>query len=308
MKFSLNAFIKRVNQEKLQLCGAAVMQHGNFLGEYRWEGDSPHRLYSLSKCFTSTAVGMAADEGYLKLTDKVVDYFPEMLPHTISGNLRELTLRDLLIMASGHTRPYLLIHQRDKIIGRDWVEYFLSQPFEIKPGSRFVYDTGCTYVAGAMLQKASGKKLIDFLEPRLFHKFEIDRPAWLECPQGRNIAGDGLFLRTKDLLKFGQLYLQKGIWHGERLLSEQWIKEAVRFQIQSQDPEGKVKPDWERGYGYQFWLCQTGAYRGDGKDSQFCIIDEKLDAVVAITANENRSQHILNAVWETLNPELERAY
>lgn len=308
----LKEFIERVDKKKLNLAGVVVSQHGKCLEEYRWTADSPHRLYSLSKSFTSTAVGMAIDEGYLKLTDRPIDFFSELLPDQVDEELEHLTLRDLLIMASGHDKPYLLLPQRDKVMESDWVRYFLTRPFKLRPGTKFVYDTGCTYVAGAMVQKAARKKLVDFLFPRLFNKFEIDYPAWLECPKGRNIAGDGLFLRTKELLKFGQLYLQKGIWFGERLISENWIQEATKVQIESNQPDvddsQEVALDWACGYGYQFWMCQTGAVRADGKDSQFCIIDEKLDAVIAITADEERSQEILTAVWEEIYPRLEYTY
>lgn len=307
----LQEFIERIDKEKLKLAGIAVSQHGKCLGEHRWSADSPHRLYSLSKSFTSTAVGMAIDEGYLKLTDRPIDIFAELLPDYVDEKLEKLTLRDLLMMASGHDEPYLLLPQRDKVIEPDWVKYFLTKPFKLLPGTKFVYDTGCTYVAGAMVQQVTGKKLVDFLMLRLFDKFGINHPAWLECPKGRNVAGDGLYLRTKELLKFGQLYLQKGIWLGERLISEDWIKEATKVQIASSQPGGDTQgsmPDWGCGYGYQFWMCQTGAIRADGKDSQFCIIDEKLDAVIAITADEERSQEILTAVWEEIYPRLEYIY
>ena len=311
MKFSLDGFVKKIDMEELNLCGVSVMQHGQKLDEYRWEGDSPHRMYSLSKSFTSTAVGMAIDEGYFKLTDCVVNLLSEFLPDKVSDNMSKLTVRDLLMMASGHSVPYLLIYQRDNVIGEDWVKYFLRQPFDLKPGTKFVYDTGCTYLLGTIVQKVTGEKLVDFLTPRLFHKFNIERPIWLECPNGRNIAGDGLFLKTNDLLKFGQLFLQRGFWRGEKLISESWIKEATAKQIDSceagiDDPQ--CKPDWFCGYGYQFWMCTTGAYRADGKDCQMCIIDEKRDAVVAITANEDRSQQVLNVVWQEINPLLDEAY
>ncbi|UWP58226.1 serine hydrolase domain-containing protein [Ruminococcus gauvreauii] len=308
----LKQFIERIDKAMLNLAGIAVSQHGKCIDEHRWTADSPHRLYSLSKSFTSTAVGMAIDEGYLRLTDKPVDIFAELLPEQVDDKLENVTLRDLLMMASGHDKPYLLIHQRDKVMEPDWVKYFLNQPMDLQPGTKFVYDTGCTYVAGAMVQKVTRKKIVDFLMPRLFDKFEIDRPAWLECPKGRNIAGDGLFLRTKELLKFGQLYLQKGIWLGERLISADWINEATKVQIvpsqTEADSDREAMPDWGCGYGYQFWMCQTGAVRADGKDSQFCIIDEKLDAVIAITADEERSQEILTAVWEEIYPRLKYTY
>ena len=298
-------FITRIENENLHLAGIAVQQHGKFLGEHRWLADVPHLLFSLSKSFTSSAVGMAVDEGLLHLSDRLSDFFPDLVETLPDPTLRNMTLRDILIMSSGHDRAYLSVDQREYIMDPDWPHFFLSQPIPYQPGTYFYYDTGCTYAAGAMVSKVSGQKLVDFLMPRLFTPFGIERPVWEECPMGRNIGGSGLYLRTKDLLKFGQMYLQKGIWEGKQLLSEQWIKEATNFQIPSHDCGSTLPhPDWECGYGYQFWLNRNGTYRADGMNSQFCIIDEELDAVIAVTANEPKSQDVLNAIWDTVRPKL----
>jgi CubicO group peptidase (beta-lactamase class C family) len=110
-----------------------------------------------------------------------------------------------------------------------------------------------------------------------------------------------LFIRTEDIAKFGQLYLQKGKWNGKQLLPAEWVKQASSKQVSNgSDPQG----DWDQGYGFQFWRCRHGAFRGDGKDGQFCIVLPEQDAVVAITANTSDMQAELNIVWDKLLPAL----
>lgn len=299
-------FTARIEREGLTLHGVAVQQHGKLLAEHRWIADTPHILHSLSKSFTSTAVGMAIAEGKMTLEDKVIDYFPALLPQEVSPELETLTVRHLLTMSPGRDKPCMMNDQRPHILEPDWVKYYLSQPFDRMPGERFSYDTGCTYVVGAIVQQATGEKLIDYLMPRLFTPLHIYRPMWDECPMGRNVAGAGLFLRTKELLPFGQLYLQKGVYEGWRLVSESWVQEATSLQIETAG--WADSPDAQAGYGYQFWRCQNGAYRADGAHSQFCIVLEKLDAVVAVTAEEYNSQAVLDAVWEEICPKLEQTF
>lgn len=299
-------FVTRIGREGLTLHGVAVQQHGRLLAAHRWIADTPHVLHSLSKSFTATAVGMAIAEGRMGLHDRVVDYFPALLPKTVSPELEALTVRHLLTMAPGRDEPCMMNEQRPHILEPDWVKYYLSRPFDRMPGQRFSYDTGCTYVLGAIVQQVTGEKLIDYLMPRLFTPLHIYRPMWDECPLGRNVAGAGLFLRTKELLPFGQLYLQKGVYEGQRLVSEEWVREATSLQIEN---VGRAEgPDGQAGYGYQFWLCHNGAYRAAGAHSQFCIVLEALDAVVAINALEDNSQAVQNAVWEEILPKLEQVF
>ncbi len=305
----LTKFIERIERENLHVAGICVQQHGKLIAEHRWLADTPHNMFSLSKSFTSTAIGMAVDEGLLCLTDKVYDVIPEVFPEDADENTLKMNLRDLLVMASGHEKVCMSISQTDYILNPDWATYFLSQPAPYVPGSKFVYDTGCTYIAATMLAKVSGQKLVDYLMPRLFEPFGLEKPYWEVCPMGRNLGGRGLYLKTRDLLKFGQMYLQKGVWQDKELVSEDWIKRATSFQIQSEQVGAtEPMPDWDKGYGYQFWMCQTGAYRADGKDGQFCIVDDALDSVIAVTANEDLAQHILTAIWETIYPALRQSY
>lgn len=154
----------------------------------------------------------------------------------------------------------------------------------------------------AIVQKVTGEKVVEYLKPRLFEPLGIADPRWDESPEGISLGGYGLFLRTEDIAKFGQLYLQKGQWQGKQLLPTAWINEATSKQVSNGSDPTK---DWNQGYGYQFWRCRHDAYRGDGKDGQFCIVLPELDAVIAITANTANMQAELNVVWDKLLPALQ---
>ena len=140
------------------------------------------------------------------------------------------------------------------------------------------------------------------MQPRLFDPLEIDRPYWQSDPDGIELGGTGLFLKTLDIAKLGQLYLQKGRWKGKQILSEAWIEQATSLQTSNgSNPES----DWDQGYGYQFWRCRHNLYRGDGAFGQYCIVMPEQDAVVAITSGSSDMQGIMNLVWDHLLPAMQ---
>ncbi|MCA9153025.1 MAG: serine hydrolase, partial [Planctomycetales bacterium] len=151
----------------------------------------------------------------------------------------------------------------------------------------------------AIVQKVTGQTVLEYLTPRLFEPLNIEAPRWDQNPQGISLGGYGLFLKTEDIAKFGQLYLQGGQWHGQQLVPASWIQEATSKQVANgNDPAS----DWSQGYGFQFWRCRHNAVRGDGMNGQFCIVLPEFDAVVAITANTQNMQAVLNVVWDKLLP------
>ena len=181
----------------------------------------------------------------------------------------------------------------------EWKRTFLSHPVPHKPGTHFKYNTPATYMLSAIVQKVTGQTVLEYLKPRLFDPLGIVQPQWDSSPEGITLGGYGLFLRTEDIAKFGQLYLQNGTWQGKQLVSAEWIEQATSKQVSNgSDPTR----DWDQGYGFQFWRCRHEAYRGDGKDGQFCILLPKMDAVIAITANTGDMQAELNVVWDKLLP------
>jgi CubicO group peptidase (beta-lactamase class C family) len=157
----------------------------------------------------------------------------------------------------------------------------------------------------AIVQKLSGQPVLAYLKPRLFDPLGIEGSDWEVDPNGINTGGWGLRIRTEDIAKFGQLYLQKGVWNGKRLISEAWIADATRSQVQSAGGKRKAEEnDWLQGYGYQFWRCRHDTYRGDGAYGQYCIVLPNQEAVVAITSETSDMQAILDAVWNHILPAL----
>ena len=270
--------------------------------------DQPHALYSLSKSFCSTAVGFAVAEGKLKLDQKLVDFFPDELPDDPDPRLKDVTVQNLLTMSCGNdSDPWPA-----EMMGTDyglapiysdaqptWAKQFLSRKIVFEPGTKFVYNTNGTYMCSAIVQKAVGEKVVDYLKPRLFDPLHIDAPYWEESPQGVNKGGTGLFLKTEDIAKFGQLYLQRGKWNGEQILSEEWVEDATSKHVSNGD---NPDSDWAQGYGYQFWRCRYNVYRGDGMYSQFCVVMPDQNIVVAINSDCNDYQGILNVLFDNLIP------
>ncbi|HLY74380.1 MAG TPA: serine hydrolase, partial [Planctomycetota bacterium] len=243
-----------------------LVRHGHVIAEGWWgpyDSESNHELYSLSKSFTSTAVGFAVAEGRLSLDDEVLKLFPEDAPPEPSANLKSMRIRDLLTMSAGHQDE--TSSAADKITPKS----FLSHPVPHKPGTHFKYNTPASFMLSAAVQKRTGQTLVEYLKPRLFEPLGISRPVWDTNSQGIALGGYGLRVRTEDIARFGQLYLQRGVWQGKQLLPADWIDLATSRQVSN---GSNPKSDWEQGYGFQFWRCRHGAYRGDGAFGQYCVV------------------------------------
>lgn len=293
-------FVEALETEVDAPHGFVLLRHGHAIARGWWSPFTPHdnhKLYSLSKSFTSTAVGMAADEGLLSVDDKVLSFFPDDAPENQGENLKAMRVRDLLTMTTGHAKDTLGPLTGGK--EGNWPRVFLALPVEHEPGTHFLYNTGATYMCSAIVQKVTGKTVLGYLTPRLFEPLGIENPQWESDPRGVNVGGWGLKITTTDIAKFGQLYLQKGEWRGERLLSEAWIEAATSTQT----PNGtNPQNDWNQGYGYQFWRSRHNAYRADGAFGQFCIVMPEQDAVLAITGGQIDMQRTLDLVWKHLLP------
>lgn len=278
-----------------------VLRHGHVVAAGWWAPYAAHRLhllYSLSKSFTAAAVGVAISEGLLGLDDPVIDHFPEFSDEVSDPRSRSMRVRHLLAMASGHTAETW--HRAVTLDPAEPVRGFLLLPPEQEPGSVFTYNQPCTYTLGAIVQRASGQTLSDFLRPRLLNPLGIGDVGWHELPPGRQLGLSGLHATTDAIARFGQLHLQNGRWQGGQLLESQWVAAATRAQVSN---HGWGAPDWEQGYGYQLWMSRHG-YRGDGAYGQLCLVLPDHDAVVAITAQCQDTPAMLDAVWEHLLPAL----
>jgi len=284
--------------------GLVVLRHGHVVAEGWWApytAERPHLLYSFSKSVTSTAVGLAAAEGLLTLDDTVLSHFPELDAEVTDPRSRSMRIRDVAAMASGHLQEMVeAAHREDPA---DLVRGFLRLPPERDPGSVFTYNQPCTFALAAIVQRATGQSLTEYLRPRLFDPLGIGPVGWQRDASGREIGFSGLHAPTEAIAAVGQLYLQRGEWEGEQLLPAAYVEEATRSHISTAAEEN---PDWALGYGFQFWISTHG-YRGDGAYGQFCLVLPEQDTVVAMTTAATDTQTQLSAVWEHLVPALSDA-
>ena len=298
---AVSTFIEAADKNIDALHSFMLVRHGHVIGEGWWApyaAETPHMLFSLSKSFTSTAVGLAAAEDRLSVDDPVLKFFPDDAPAEPSTNLKAMRLTDLLRMSTGQQA------EPARKASEPWAKTFLAQTVPFKPGTHFLYNTSATYMLSGAVQKATGQTVLDYLKPRLFEPLSIANPTWEVSPQGISTGGYGLSVRTEDIAKFGQLYLQKGKWNGKQLLPEAWVEAATARQTSN---GSNPKSDWDQGYGYQFWRCRNGGYRGDGAFGQYCIVLPEQDTVIAITAGVRDMQAVLNLIWDKLLPALKAA-
>ncbi|PZF67868.1 serine hydrolase [Curtobacterium sp. MCPF17_047] len=280
-----------------------VLRHGAVAAEGWWApfaADRVHLLYSLSKSFTAAAVGIAVRAGLIDLDDTVVSHFPELDAEVTDERTRRMRVRHLLAMASGHRTE--TIDRAEAIDPRDTVRGFLLLPPDEEPGSVFAYNQPCTYTLGEIVRRVSGTSLLEYLRPRLFAPLGIDDFAWRRDDSGAELGYSGGYTTTEAVAALGQLYLQRGMWDGQRLLDEDWVETATSVRVANPDEEN---PDWSAGYGFQFWMARHG-FRGDGAYGQFCVVLPEHDVVVAMTGQSLDMQAVLDAVWEHLLPAIDR--
>ena len=184
--------------------------------------------------------------------------------------------------------------------GVPWEKTFLSLPVVFKPGSQFMYNSGASFMLSAIIKKVTRQSAHEYLKPRLYKPLDITGATWTENFEGINMGASHLRIRTEDIAKFGQLYLQKGIWNGKQIISKEWVAAASSKQIDN----GKNDSSWGYGYGYQFWLNPPGGFRADGAFGQFSMVLPDLDAVVAITSESISTKDTMRIVWDVLLPEM----
>jgi len=312
MDKAMSEYLQAVKDCAEDLHSIMVVQHGKVLAEHFFVPDTAHVLHSVSKTFTSTAVGFAISEGLLHLDDKIVDLFPESVPENASDTLSRITIRHLLTMNSGHGKdPTGSVRSNDG----DWVRGFMEWPIEYEPGTCYCYNSLGTYVLSAAVQKVTGQKVVDYLESRLWQPLGIEKPKWLESPAGINTGGWGLYLHTEDLAKMGLCILNGGKFAGKQVIPADWVKEMSAKQVpccpagtnEVQMRERNVDPatsDWLQGYGYQMWRCRHNAFRADGAYGQYIIVIPEKDAVVVTTAQIGDMQEEINLIWDHILPAL----
>jgi CubicO group peptidase (beta-lactamase class C family) len=295
-------FLNAIDTGKIEIHSFIFMRHGKIISEGWWNPYGPeykHIMYSASKTFAATGIGLAIAEKKLNLSDKVVSFFPASIPDTLNDYMKMMTVKDLLTMSTGQDAEPRR-GQND-----DWIKSFLAKAPTFQPGTVFKYNNTASFMLSAIVQQVTGETLFDYLQPRILRPLGIRGIDWDLNPQGINLGMIGLRLRTEDMAKFGQLLLQQGEWNDKQLIPKEWIKEATGFKIKSLGGNDKIAPeinDWKQGYCYQMWRCRNNGVRLDGMAGQFVILLPDKDAVVVLTANSSDTQKELDLVWEYLLP------
>ncbi|MEE0984978.1 MAG: serine hydrolase [Bacteroidaceae bacterium] len=254
-----------------------VMRHGHVIAEMYpqpWRKDYRHTMYSVSKTFTSVAVGMCIQDSLIALGDTIGKFIS--LPASASRNVRAITVRDLLTMQSG-----IPVDTKMRIHETEWLKAYLSKKPTASPGTRWAYDSIMSYILSAILQKATGQTLMDFLQERLFHPLGITDALWEESPESITCGGWGLYIRPEAMAAFGQFLLNKGQWQGKQLLSPSWIDEMMK----PQSVNGR--------YSYHIWQTKhPGWAEANGAYGQFIFIIPESDMVVSFTQCTSKSAPI----------------
>lgn len=296
--------VDKLEQDYTEVHSLMIMRHDQVVAEGWWAPYAPglrHTMMSASKTFTGTAVGIAIAEDFTSLDEKVVDIFPEYLPANVSSNLAAVRVRDLLCMGSGsdHEVP----------VDQSWPRNLFNETeFTHAPGTSFLYNNAPATLLAFLIKKKTGLDLPEYLKDRLFQKIGIDydNVRWFKTPNGVSFAPGGLFCTTEDLLRLMRLYLHGGVWDGERILSEEYVRLATSRRIDSSGIFGYAEQDRFSdnvfGYGYMMWMSHADmGYRAEGAYGQFGIVIPKLDMIIAITQASTESpvsQTTLDQVWE----------
>ncbi len=295
-----------------QVHSLVVLKGGEMIYQYYDPAHSlkqRHVLWSASKSFTALAVGFAIQDGLLSLDDKVMKFFPEAVPTGADPRLALVSVRDLLIMASGFGKDYI---GQMRAGMTDVPAALFREPFKFDPGSRYEYNSTNTYLLGVIVSDLTGKSLDAYLNEKLFKPLGIKDWYWEKSAEGYCFGGWGLFLSPESLAKTGQFLLQKGQWKGKQLLNAAYIEEATAKQIEQYVP-GTLRPEVEKtvptsdfyqGYGYQFWTCTHGAFRMSGAYGQWVIVIPDKDAVIVVNSFTTTGQKLLDLVWEHIYPAL----
>ena len=280
-----------------------VMRHGKVVAELHptpFRAEDSHTLYSASKTFVSLAVGCAIDDNLLRLDDRVMTFFPDKRTNRVSDNMAAMTVRDLLMMASGVKPDWTMRNN-----SMDWVKDWLAKPVDDAPGSLFQYDSMCTFMLSAIVQRVTGHTTLEYLEQKLFTPMHITVADWETSPDGINTGGWGLRVQAETMAKLGVLLLNKGQWEGQQLISADYVEAACSRLIDGGAKETVPATDGNQGYGYQVWQSKwPGSFRADGAMGQYTVVVPQEELVVVILGMKLYGHEELACIWNQLMPGL----
>jgi CubicO group peptidase (beta-lactamase class C family) len=297
-------FIEHLERRRLCMHSVMILRHDRIAMEAHcppFTGDSPHRMFSSTKTFVSMAVGLLIDEGRISLQSKMADFFPEYLPGKAPGYTAEMSVRDLLLMAT----PYE--HTTYTVNDSNWARTFFTTRPSHRGGAVFNYDTSGTVALNALVEKLSGQSLFDYLRPRLLEPLGFSPDVWcVERPEGGAWGGSGLICSARELARFGLFLLHQGNWQGRQLISASYMAEATSPLIDNR--VSTSAPELQFGYGYQIWRTRYGGYGTFGMGSQLAICVPEKDTLLVTTADTQSVQSghdsILDAFWTDVYPRI----
>lgn len=297
------ALVQELEESIDEIHSLILLRHGKVVAEGFWNPYSAvdrHVMYSVSKSVNATAVGLAIDEGLLTVDDTVSSFFPDFMPAEPDPRVVAMTVKNLLTMSTGHAGDEMGTLRQ--AANNEWTKEFFTIPLVNDPGSTFFYDSSAGYMLSAIVQKVTGETVLDYLQPRLLKPLGIYDAVWGMSPEGINLGAGGLVIKTEDLAKLGQLYLQGGLWEGEQLIPADWVSDATSKQITN----GADNGNWSWGYGYQFWRNPApSGYRADGALGQFSFVLPEQDVVLAITGGTDDTNGVMEIVWSNLLPAID---
>lgn len=268
-----------------------------------WNASMNHRMFSQTKSLVSLAIGCLQNEGKLQLDDTIVSYFPEYVPAHPHPFLMEMTIRHMLTMRTCHmTTTY------KKDLTKNWVESFFTTIPDHKPGTIFNYDTSSTHTLCALVEKLTGKKLLEYLREKCLDEIGFSKEAYIiPDPFGVSMGGSGLMALPMDMMRLGMLIMNHGRWNDKQLIPEEYLNEATALQVPT-IAKGPI-PEESQGYGYQFWKLSRDGYVMYGMGGQLVICLPKYQLICVTTADTMRrsggNQVIYDSLYETILAALE---
>lgn len=283
-------FVTWVEKEQLPVYGIVVLKDGEKLAEHHFMAEERSNLYSVTKSITSTAVGLAISEGYFTLEDHLMTFFEQDVPEGISKEqrmqLEQVTVERLLTMS---VADYIF----ERPTCEHLLKHILSIPLTRVKERAFSYNNYNAYLAGLIVERTTKTRMMDYLAPRLLEPLGIRQVECAYSPEGNYYGSTGMLLTINELARFGQLYLQKGYYHGKQLIPEAWVEAATKKQIETK----------EGGYGYFFWRYRDNTYRASGKWGQMCVVIPEKNAVIAVMSDirdEKKASGMKQKLWETV--------
>ncbi len=295
------------HEEDQETHGFTIIRHKKIVAEgfFAPFKDEPHVIQSCSKAFTAAAVGLAVQEGLLGLDDPVANYLPEYLPENPDPRTMKMTVRQLMFMADGHEKK-VFAYPNFEIAPAQLKRDFFAAPFAHDSGTVFKYENTDPYILSAVINKVTGMDMMDYLKPRFLDKLKLN-PYHLKDDEGMTVGYSTIRLRMEELARFGQCYMDGGVWEGERIFSEEWVKDATAKHIDTLAAKRKVKDDdWKQGYAYLMWRGQHNSFRFCGAFGQICACYPDYDLMICLNSGHTQVvQDELDSFYENILTKLE---